>query len=123
MLRKAAAALMPASIIICGLIIEAIGPGESAFAFAIFALLILIPFSTMVTWSAALWPESTELWSRVRMISILIFIISLFAIATIAAGGTLGFEGMMLSWIAVWLLSIPIIRRIRNSQSEISAES
>ncbi len=123
MLRKAAAALMPASIIICGLITEAIGPGESAFAFAIFALLILIPFSTMVTWSAALWPESTELWLRVRMISILIFIISLIAIATIAAGGTLGFEGMMLSWIAVWLLSIPIIRRIRNSQPEISTKS
>ena len=91
MLRKAAAALMPASILICGLITEAIGPGESAFAFAIFALLILIPFSTMVTWSAALWTESTELWSRVRIISILIFIISLIAIATIAAGGTLGF--------------------------------
>jgi hypothetical protein len=123
MLRKAAAALMPASIIICGLITEAIGPGESAFAFAIFALLILIPFSTMVTWSAALWPESTELWSRVRMISILIFIISLIAIVTIAAGGILGFEGMMLSWIAVWLLSILIIRRIRNSQPEISVES
>jgi hypothetical protein len=123
MLRKAATALMPGSIIICGLIIEAIGPGESAFAFAIFSLLILIPFSTMVTWSAALWPESTELWSRVRMISILIFIISLIAIVTIAAGGILGFEGMMLSWIAVWLLSILIIRRIRNSQPEISVES
>jgi uncharacterized membrane protein len=68
---------------------------------------------------------SLERWATIvgAGLSHLIFIISLIAIATIAAGGTLGFEGMMLSWVAVWLLSIPIIRRIRNSQPDISAES
>ncbi len=119
MLRKLTSAVLPVSILICGLYFYALGPGEEAFGFAVIALLVIIPSAAFFTWMANFVGVRLTTWQRAKLVLSVVICIGVSMIVIMSAGSTIGFDGMLLAWLTIWLLSILIIRGIQRSRPEI----